>query len=195
MSVRNSLLAVLTMGPAYGFQLHGELARRTGGRRSVNVGQIYATLERLMTQGAVESAGTTADGLPLYGLTDTGRTEAVAWLHDTRSSSGDEWNDMLERVMIASSLPHIDLTVVVAGYRSAWQCRLAAQATEPDSGQDQLADAADAAQGSAALAWLTEVAGLAGEQGDGPPLHRELSGLRPKRGRRPAPAGSSRPPG
>lgn len=194
MSVRNSLLAVLTMGPAYGFQLHGELARRTGGRRSVNVGQIYGTLERLMTQGAVESAGTTADGLPLYGLTEAGRTEAVDWLHDTRSGSGDEWNDMLERVMIASSLPHIDLAVVLAGYRSAWQSRLAASTAEPGSGQDLLADAADAAQGRAALVWLTAVAGLAGDQGDGPPLHRELSGLRPKRGRRPAPAAVSRPP-
>ena len=56
MSVRSSLLAILTMGPAYGFQLHGELAVRTAGRRSVNVGQIYATLERLVVQGAVESA-------------------------------------------------------------------------------------------------------------------------------------------
>ena len=193
MSVRNSLLAVLTMGPAYGFQLHGELARRTGGRRSVNVGQIYGTLERLIAQDAVESAGSTADGLPLYRLTETGRTEALSWLHDTRSGSGDEWNDMLERVMIASSLPHVDLASVLDGYRSAWQSRLAARTAEPDSGQGLLADAAAAAQGRAALAWLSVVAGLAGDQGTGPSMHRELSALRPKRGRRPAPAVSARP--
>ena len=46
MAVRDALLALLTAGPAYGFQLHGGLAARTGGRRTVNVGQTYATLER-----------------------------------------------------------------------------------------------------------------------------------------------------
>ena len=50
MAVRDALLALLTAGPAYGFQLHGGLAARTGGRRTVNVGQTYATLDRLTRQ-------------------------------------------------------------------------------------------------------------------------------------------------
>src|SRR5687767_9505885 len=45
MAVRDALLTLLTMGPAYGFQLHGGVGARTGGRRQVNVGQTYATLE------------------------------------------------------------------------------------------------------------------------------------------------------
>ena len=64
MAVRDALLALLTAGPAYGFQLHGGLASRTGGRRTINVGQTYATLERLTKQRLVEPAGTTDDGLP-----------------------------------------------------------------------------------------------------------------------------------
>jgi DNA-binding PadR family transcriptional regulator len=189
-SVRNSLLAILTMGPAYGFQLHGELASRTAGRRTVNVGQVYATLE-LVDQGAVRSAGTTADGLPLYGLTPAGRTEALDWLNDTASSAGAEWNEMLERVLIASSLAHVDLGPLLRGYRNAWQQRL----DEPDGaepgdvkGQSGLSAAADRAQAVAALAWLDTVLSRLRDQAGDTPLHRELSLVRPRRGRRPTAA-------
>ncbi|MGY4856752.1 PadR family transcriptional regulator [Cryobacterium sp. AP23] len=195
MSVRSSLLAILTMGPAYGFQLHGELDARTAGRRSVNVGQIYSTLERLVAQGAVESAGSTPDGLPLYRLTAPGRAEAVAWLHDTTSAPGDDWNEMLERVLIASSLPHVDVTRIIDGYRAAWAARSSAAVfaladAAAAGGQAGLGRAADHAQAQAALAWLDTVDGLvrlpAGTTAGEHPYHRELSLERPKRGRRPA---------
>ena len=80
MAVRDALLALLTAGPAYGFQLHGGLAARTGGRRDINVGQTYATLERLSKQRLVEPAGSTDDGLPLHRLTTAGSAAAEAWL-------------------------------------------------------------------------------------------------------------------
>ena len=192
MSVRNLLLAILTMGPAYGFQLHGELVTRTAGRRTVNVGQIYSTLERLVRQGSVEAAGHTEDGLPLYRLTDDGRAQALLWLQETDSDSGADWNDMLDRVLIASSLPHVDLGPLLAGYRTAWLRRLDVDGARGgplgETGQEQLATAAQLLQAHAALAWLDTVAAVA----DSPPedeerrLHRELSLLRPKRGRRPS---------
>jgi DNA-binding PadR family transcriptional regulator len=190
-SVRSSLLAILTMGPAYGFQLHGELAGRTAGRRSVNVGQIYGTLERLVAQGAVESAGSTPDGLPLYRLTPSGDAEATAWLHDTDSPAGNEWNDMVDRVLIASSLPHIDVVDVVSRYRDAWTARGRTAASEDPSGQATLSAAADVAMTAAAFAWLDTVTTLVrpDEAGQGPAghrFHRELSAERPRRGRRPA---------
>ena len=56
MSVRDGLLAVLSLGEGYGLQLHSELAARAPHRSPVNVGQIYSTLERLARAGLVESA-------------------------------------------------------------------------------------------------------------------------------------------
>ena len=53
MSVRDGLLAILSLGPAYGLQLHSELASRSPHRGPVNVGQIYATLDRLVARGLV----------------------------------------------------------------------------------------------------------------------------------------------
>ena len=184
MSVRSSLLAILTMGPAYGFQLHGELHARTAGRRPVNVGQIYSTLERLVDQGAVESAGSTPDGLPLYRLTPAGAAEAQDWLHDTTSSAGAEWTDMLERVLIASSLAHVDLDALLGRYRTAWRLRLDRPTDGDRTGQLGLSAAADEAQAHAALGWLDTVGALVHDAGTS--LHRDLSLVRPRRGRRPA---------
>lgn len=189
MSVRSSLLAILTIGPAYGFQLHGELHARTAGRRSVNVGQIYSTLERLIDQGAVESAGRTPDGLPLYRLTGAGRAEALAWLHGTDSGPGAEWNDMLDRVLIGSSLAHIDLATLIDAYRGAWQRRLDRPVQAGQSGQAELNAAAEQAQATAALRWLDTVSMLAAGAGRrAGAFHLELSPVRPRRGRRPASA-------
>lgn len=181
MSVRSSLLVILTIGPAYGFQLHGELQSRTAGRRAVNVGQIYGTLERLVTQGAVESAGATDDGLPLYRLTGEGRTEAFTWLHDTSSPVGEEWNDLVDRVLLATSLPEADAVRIIAGYRARWS-ESGDRVTL--TGQDRLAAAAASALAVAALAWLDAAeTSLAGGPADA--FRREFSHERPRRGRRP----------
>ncbi|WP_166785730.1 MULTISPECIES: helix-turn-helix transcriptional regulator [Cryobacterium] len=185
-------MAILTIGPAYGFQLHGELESRTAGRRSVNVGQIYGTLERLVKQQAVESAGATDDGLPLYRATAIGQAEAVDWLCQTESAPGDEWNDLVDRVLIASSLPRphppgIDVPRIVARYQEWWHERADAAdlSSVGSSGQDALAAAARGALAEAALAWLSAAAELlAADQDDS--FRRGLSDERPKRGRRPA---------
>ena len=136
MSVRSKLLAILTIGPAYGFQLHTELQSRTGQRRSTNVGQIYSTLERAIDQGVVRSAGLTPDGLPLYGLTDLGRTEAIQWLTSTTSNVGDEWDDMLDRVLLSSSIPGSNVATLIADYRAYWRDRAEALTPEPGTTRD-----------------------------------------------------------
>ncbi|MBC7441876.1 MAG: PadR family transcriptional regulator [Ramlibacter sp.] len=191
MSVRCALLAILTIGPAYGFQLHGELGSRTAGRRQVNAGQIYATLDRLVKQGAIESAGATADGLPLYRNTALGRDEGLAWLHDTASASGEEWNDLVDRVLIASSLPHLDVRAIIARYRDRWRSVVdsidarCGAGPQPGIGQDRLAAQAQRALAHAALSWLDEAdAQLCTGPADA--LQHGLSLARPKRGRRPA---------
>jgi DNA-binding PadR family transcriptional regulator len=185
-SVRSSLLAILTLGPAYGFQLHGELHSRTAGRRTVNAGQIYGTLDRLVRHGAIESAGTTVDSLPLYRLTEAGREEAVAWLSSTESAIGEEWNDLVNRVLIASSLRATDALAVVAAYRARWEEAGSDDraGTSRTTGQERLAAMADRALASAALAWLDEAgAQLAADPGA---FARDFDTERPRRGRRPA---------
>jgi len=186
-SVRTTLLAILTIGPAYGFQLHGELESRTAGRRAVNVGQIYGTLERLVKQGAVESGGATADGLPLYRITTSGRAEALDWLMSVESTRGEEWNDLVDRVLLASSLPHVDSPALIGRYREHWLASAEPSGNQASPiGQELLEAGARTALASAAVAWLDSV----GESLLDPraaTFQRGLSAVRPRRGRRPVP--------
>ncbi|MBG6059338.1 DNA-binding PadR family transcriptional regulator [Cryobacterium sp. MP_M5] len=187
MSVRTTLLAILTIGPAYGFQLHGELESRTAGRRAVNVGQIYGTLERLVKQGAVESGGATTDGLPLYRITAEGRAEAMEWLMSVESTRGEEWNDLVDRVLLASSLPHIDSLALIGRYREHWLAiaEPSGNRTSP-VGQELLEAGARTALASAAVAWL-DSAGRSLLDPRAATFQRGLSDVRPRRGRRPVP--------
>lgn len=199
MAVRDALLVLLTAGPAYGFQLHGGLAARTGSRRAINVGQTYATLERLAKQRLIEPAGSTDDGLPLHGLTAAGRDAAQAWLDGADATGADPWDETVDRVLIARSLPDCDADAVVAAERRRWQERRAAasvaatESTSSSSGDEgeradaaeaelaRLASSAELVRADAALAWLDDVERH--ERVAFPPR-----AARPKRGRRPTTA-------
>lgn len=207
MAVRDALLALLTVGPAYGFQLHGGLATRTGGRRSINVGQTYATLERLQKQGLVEPAGTTDDGLPLYGLTAAGAAAARSWLEGADAAGTDPWDETLDRVLIARSLPGVDAEGVLAAERRRWTRRRDAASTSSDHSTDALeaavgeegptpdgerqlvvlVAAAERSRAEAVLGWLDEVSSQ-----ERIPFAPRAE--RPKRGRRPGAAPASAEP-
>lgn len=191
MAVREALLASLIPGPGYGFQLHGALAARTGGRRQVNVGQSYATLERATKAKLIEAAGATDDGLPLHRLTATGRAAADAWLGGEDASGADPWDETVDRVLIAASLPGVDASAVIAAETHRWRDRLATAEPRPadDAGTDPaaalgaLAREADAARARAAVDWLEHAASAVAS---GPALELVPSAERPRRGRRPA---------
>ena len=206
MAVRDALLALLTAGPAYGFQLHGGLASRTGGRRTINVGQTYATLERLTKQRLVEPAGTTDDGLPLHRLTAAGAKAATAWLEGADAAGADPWDETVDRVLIARSLPACDADAVVAGERRRWTARrdeasaAAGASSEPGSVDRAAADPTDEERAESALARLAASAELARADaalawldvlGAEPRLAYAPRADRPRRGRRPGTAATS----
>ena len=108
MAVRDALLALLTAGPAYGFQLHGGLAARTGGRRRSTSARRTRRSSGSRKQGLVEPAGSTDDGLPLHRLTAAGAAAAAAWLGGADAAGGDPWDETVDRVLVARSLPGCD---------------------------------------------------------------------------------------
>jgi DNA-binding PadR family transcriptional regulator len=170
MAVRESLMGILTLGPAYGLQLHYELGARAPHRTKTNVGQIYATLERLNKAGLVASAGTNTEGLPLWQLTEAGQADAQSWLSGESLTELPEWSDLLDLVLISRSvntdaatalLPHLTALVAIA----------------PETTGNALADAATAHFRGAVRDWLA----LASESVATGVVHYQLA--RPKRGR------------
>ena len=186
MSVRDALLAILTLGPAYGHQLHSELGARTPHRGPVNVGQIYGTLDRLTARKLIEPAGTTDDSLPLHRLTQAGQTAADRWMSSVEIAGLPEWTEMLDQVVVVSSISPNRAKALAEDFRRWWEADLAAARTapEPEALDARLAAIAREAQGVAAIAWLgSAIAALSDFEG-----FRPLSESRPRRGRRPTPA-------
>jgi DNA-binding PadR family transcriptional regulator len=183
MSVRDGLLAILTLGPAYGLQLHSELASRAPHRKPVNVGQIYGTLDRLAKSSLVAPAGTTDDALPLYALTGLGRVAADAWMREPAFDALPEWTEMLDQVLVTTSIDPRRAKALAEDYRRWWESELSGIRSEDsdDFGTErQLAGVAREAQAVAAIAWLgAAIASLADFD-----TARPLSEVRPKRGRR-----------
>jgi [protein-PII] uridylyltransferase len=56
----------------------------------------------------VETGGQTADGLPLYQLTESGSQEILAWLEPEGVNRDTAWADLLDLVFMVRSLPHVN---------------------------------------------------------------------------------------
>lgn len=103
MSIPAAITALLATETAYGLQLHKEIVSRLPHRAKTNVGQIYSTLDRLVRDELVATAGTTADGLPLYAATARGRERAALWLAGDSLTSSD-WSEFLDVAFLAATL-------------------------------------------------------------------------------------------
>ena len=77
MAVKEGLLAVLAEGARQGYQVKTEFEAMTGGVWSLNVGQVYTTLDRLERDGLVE---VTVEGdNKKYAITAPGQQELAGW--------------------------------------------------------------------------------------------------------------------
>jgi DNA-binding PadR family transcriptional regulator len=77
-SVRHSLLALLSAGTMHGYGLKTEFEAATGDVWPLNVGQVYTTLGRLERDGLV-TAEADAEGQKVYEITEAGRDELRRW--------------------------------------------------------------------------------------------------------------------
>ncbi|MFD0851631.1 PadR family transcriptional regulator, partial [Actinomadura adrarensis] len=79
MSIRHGLLALLTQGPRYGYQLRAEFEASTGATWPLNIGQVYSTLSRLERDDLVVSSGADEDGRHVYEITTAGEEDVRRW--------------------------------------------------------------------------------------------------------------------
>ncbi|MFI1466500.1 PadR family transcriptional regulator [Streptomyces wuyuanensis] len=85
--MRLPLLALLSRGPAHGYELKQDLEQLLGAAYpQPNVGQIYVTLGRLEKSGLIEGEEVAQSSRPnkkIYRLTDAGTEALRAWFEDT----------------------------------------------------------------------------------------------------------------
>ena len=121
MSVRHAILALLSEGPKYGLQLRQEFEARTGEVWPLNVGQVYATLQRLERDGLVESADDhdrARDGIQKgYRITEPGHRELLDWLNNPLDDAQPPRDELLIKVLVAVEVPGVEVHDVIQVHR------------------------------------------------------------------------------
>lgn len=112
MSVRHTLLGLLTKSPQYGYELRASFMALAGGAENWDVkpAQIYTTLNRMAESGLItrnSSEGEGTDEKVVFSITETGRQELDDWL--TAGSLDDPQQDaFFLKLMLSLELPEVD---------------------------------------------------------------------------------------
>ena len=117
MAVREGLLALLVEGPRYGYQLKTAFEASTGGVWSLNVGQVYTTLDRLVRDGLV--AVDESDEQKSYALTAAGREELAGWWDELPADDPPPRDELLLKVLLAATQGPDHALDVITRNRSA----------------------------------------------------------------------------
>jgi DNA-binding PadR family transcriptional regulator len=118
MSVRHSLLALLSAGPMHGYGLKTDFEAATGDIWPLNVGQVYTTLGRLERDGLV-TAGIDADGQKVYEITEAGRGELGRWFETPVPREVIPRQEMAIKLVFAMRSGVADVAAVVQRQRVA----------------------------------------------------------------------------
>lgn len=120
MTIRRSILALLSEQPMYGSQLKAEFEARTGSAWPLNVGQVYTTLARLERDGLVALLGPPVEeNRIVYGLTDAGRQVAQEWWGDPVDRDSAPRSELAIKLALAVTVPGVDVGSVVQVQRTA----------------------------------------------------------------------------
>lgn len=158
MSVRYGILALLEQGPSHGYQLKADFEARTGGVWTVNVGQVYSTLDRLQGEGLVAPVEDDGDGERRpWQLTPSGKEAIDAWFDEVSVAATPPRDELLVKVLLALSRSPGAALAVIDVQRAALYALLRDQRRAGPGGDDPAAvlmAEAVATRHEADLRWL-----------------------------------------
>lgn len=102
--MRYALLALLSTGPSYGYQLKQALDARFGAVwPQINIGQIYTTLQRLERDGLVESLEVVVEERNKrgYRIKAEGREDLAAWMADPSDGTARLKDEFFTKLVLA----------------------------------------------------------------------------------------------
>jgi DNA-binding PadR family transcriptional regulator len=118
LTIRHALLALLSEGPKYGFQLAQDFVAGTGEMWPLNTGQVYTTLQRLERDDLVESDNGNDEGQQKgFRITEAGRRELDEWLHSPPDTSSPPRDELVIKVLVALRVPGVDVAELAQLHR------------------------------------------------------------------------------
>ncbi|KAA9381749.1 PadR family transcriptional regulator [Microbispora cellulosiformans] len=175
MSVRHGLLALLSQGPRYGYQLKTEFEASTADTCPLNIGQVYTTLSRLERDGLVSRAGEDEQGRVRYAITPDGNGELDRWFAKPVSRADRPRDELVVKLAMAATTPGVDVAAVIQAQRSSTM-RTLQELTRAKRGFDASAEAAQRLvldsmifQAEAEQRWLDHCEAVLGSPSDSSP--------------------------
>jgi DNA-binding PadR family transcriptional regulator len=111
-------LALLDGESRYGYQLKTAFEATTGGVWTLNIGQVYTTLDRLARDGRVEAGPGDDAGRRTYSITEEGRAELTRWLGASPADAPPPRDELLLKVLLAVATPSVDAREVIQAQRT-----------------------------------------------------------------------------
>lgn len=82
MSVKYGILTILSQSPKHRYDLKVTLENMMYKQWTLNPGQVYSTIDRLVRDKLVEEVSNAENDLKLYQITKNGREEVERWLQN-----------------------------------------------------------------------------------------------------------------
>ncbi|SED95458.1 PadR family transcriptional regulator [Ruania alba] len=126
MSVKQGMLALLSVEPMGVARLRKEFEARTGGTWPLNIGQVYTTIQRLERDGLVDRADDHGDPaeddsgavVERFVLTAAGREAAEGWWLTPVRRGAPERDELVIKVALAVTTPGVQVRDVVQRQRT-----------------------------------------------------------------------------
>ena len=121
MSVRNALLALVSLQPAGVYRLKQMFEDQTCGAWPLNIGQVYQTMQRLERTGCVVSHQETNAGRDseVFEITDAGRAILDEWWSTPVTREQPERDELVMKLAVAAADPSVDVASLIQMQRRA----------------------------------------------------------------------------
>lgn len=119
MSIKHGLLALLADESQHGYALKTEFEERTGSAWTLNIGQVYTTLQRLERDGLVTSLEAGDDGVQRYELTPAGHEALEEWWETPLVAASPPRDELAIKVLLAVAAEDVDVRDLLQRQRTA----------------------------------------------------------------------------
>ena len=125
MSLKFGVLGLLAEEPLHGYEVRSRFEAMLGGSWEVNIGQVYATLQRLDRDGLVRAVGERGDrGKLAYQISEQGRAALDEWLAEPVEGPQQLREDFSLKLLLANRLANGDLRPLLVRQKHGYLQRM-----------------------------------------------------------------------
>jgi DNA-binding PadR family transcriptional regulator len=123
-SLKYGMLGLLAEQPLHGYEVKSRFEELLGGTWEVNIGQVYATFQRLERDDLIKAVGERGDrGKLAYQLTDAGRRSLEQWLETPEAESQQMREEVYVKLLLGNRLGNGSLERLLSRQRSVHEQR------------------------------------------------------------------------